>query len=536
MTASSAAADDEVAAPAYDPRRVVSLEQLQILNLIVDPMWIFDSVERKMRWANDAGVELWNSSSLDELLARDFTDMSTATAMRLDETLMRCQLGQHVVDQWTYYPKGQAKTVHVNLSGVRIEGDRAATSTSTPNDDSNLPYMCLLNEGVPVVQEELDNEVLRGVEMLRHLPISICQFDMDGKTMFQNPEACLLEDESSQGAAAEEEEKVELEAANKEEGHSVSAAADKEGTMDASKDANDCSGEAAQKNRNDSAQEGKQVQKPPNEKNNEDKATSARRKRRSSTPVTNTTNSLHEGNKHDNHQHHKLPPKKKKAAGDLVHRFVDTKIGQQVLHQIQTSETPLDLEAMLHSQKGQTWSHVQLRQSKDPVTGERVILYSAQDKSDAVKFRKEREARKQKSEFLAIMAHEIRTPLHQVTGFVDLLDQTELTKEQKSFVRLLKSSAQGLMTVINDVLDYSKLEAGKMKLENIPYEPLSVTKGSMEAVRASSEERKLYLKLEWDKTIPFKLKADPNRLRQVGTGHVGAQQCLCRICTNVGLG
>ena len=109
----------------------------------------------------------------------------------------------------------------------------------------------------------------------------------------------------------------------------------------------------------------------------------------------------------------------------------------------------------------------------------------------------------------------VRTPLHQVTGFVDLLGDTELTKEQKSFVRLLKSSAEGLMTVINDVLDYSKLEAGKMKLENIPYEPLSVVKGCIEAVQASAEERNLYVKLEWDKKIPFKLKADPNRLRQI---------------------
>ena len=71
------------------------------------------------------------------------------------------------------------------------------------------------------------------------------------------------------------------------------------------------------------------------------------------------------------------------------------------------------------------------------------------------------------------------------------------------------------MTVINDVLDYSKLEAGKMKLENIPYEPLSVVKGCIEAVQASAEERNLFVKLEWDKNIPFKLKADPNRLRQI---------------------
>jgi signal transduction histidine kinase len=77
------------------------------------------------------------------------------------------------------------------------------------------------------------------------------------------------------------------------------------------------------------------------------------------------------------------------------------------------------------------------------------------------------------------------------------------------------SSAQGLMTVINDVLDYSKLEAGKMKLESIPYEPLNVVEGSLAAVRASCEERGLYLNMDWDCKIPFRVMGDPNRLRQI---------------------
>ena len=71
------------------------------------------------------------------------------------------------------------------------------------------------------------------------------------------------------------------------------------------------------------------------------------------------------------------------------------------------------------------------------------------------------------------------------------------------------------MTVINDVLDHSKLEAGHMKLENIPFEPLAVAKGSIEAVRASCADRHLYQRLDWDIKIPLKLNKDPNRLRQI---------------------
>jgi len=115
------------------------------------------------------------------------------------------------------------------------------------------------------------------------------------------------------------------------------------------------------------------------------------------------------------------------------------------------------------------------------------------------------------------MAHEIRTPLHQVIGCIDLLDQSPqpMTREQKRYVKLLQSSVQGLMTVINDTLDYSKLEAGKMKMESIPYEPRSVVEGSMAAVRARCEEKNLSLTVDWKTDIPFRILGDPNRFRQV---------------------
>jgi CheY-like chemotaxis protein/nitrogen-specific signal transduction histidine kinase len=143
-------------------------------------------------------------------------------------------------------------------------------------------------------------------------------------------------------------------------------------------------------------------------------------------------------------------------------------------------------------------------------------LYSARDISDAIQAKKDREAKEQKSEFLAIMAHEIRTPLHQITGFIDLLDQTtDLDEEQRSYVKPLKTCTKGLLTVISDVLDYSKLEAGKMKIECIPYEPKSVLEGALEAVRATCEEKDLSLTMDWGKEIPFTLSGDPNRLRQI---------------------
>lgn len=309
-------------------------------------------------------------------------------------------------------------------------------------------------EGVPLVKEELLQANLRGVEMIRHLPMAVCQFDMEGKLMFQNPEASMIQKTSpSTDQPSHRPEKP--------------AEIDTDKGMD---DSNHSKSSLNESFRSESTGD-----------------------ERNPKLVSNLT-----------------------PDGHLLQRFVDPNVGRAILAEIQSPEkNKVDLEAMINTRKGAKWSAIQLRKGKDPVTGETVILYSANDKTDAIRAEEERKAREQKSEFLAIMAHEIRTPLHQVTGFIDLLDQTALNVEQRSYVRLLKSSAQGLMTVISDVLDYSKLEAGKMKLECIPYEPLCVVEGSLAAVRTSCEEKKLYLNLEWNKGIPYKLKGDPNRLRQV---------------------
>jgi signal transduction histidine kinase len=85
-----------------------------------------------------------------------------------------------------------------------------------------------------------------------------------------------------------------------------------------------------------------------------------------------------------------------------------------------------------------------------------VILSSARDITDVIEAKKEADAANmQKSEFIAVMAHEIRTPLHQVVGFIELLGMTKLNKEQAGFVRLLQGAAMSLMAVINDLLDYT---------------------------------------------------------------------------------
>ena len=133
-----------------------------------------------------------------------------------------------------------------------------------------------------------------------------------------------------------------------------------------------------------------------------------------------------------------------------------------------------------------------------------------------------REASRAKSEFLANMSHEIRTPMTSIIGYADLLLDPETTPtERLTHIQTIRRNGEHLLSILNDILDLSKIEAGKMTIENVRCSPSMIIVDVASLMRVRAKEKGLFFEVHYQTPIPETIQSDPTRLRQVLMNLVG---------------
>jgi PAS domain S-box-containing protein len=150
------------------------------------------------------------------------------------------------------------------------------------------------------------------------------------------------------------------------------------------------------------------------------------------------------------------------------------------------------------------------------IEGSIIDITERMERNRAEQDRKAAEAASQaKSEFLANMSHEIRTPMNGIVGMIELLTMLPLTSRQKEYIDSISCSAESLLTVLNDILDYSKIEAGKLEIESVPFNLRDTMEQVGQLMAAQARNKDIDVMVHFPPDIPHVVIGDPTRIRQI---------------------
>jgi len=202
---------------------------------------------------------------------------------------------------------------------------------------------------------------------------------------------------------------------------------------------------------------------------------------------------------------HEVPDGASEQDAELCHHF-----------QIQTSAAPrivLFTSKVLRDHDGTIEGWVGTLADVTAEAGAKAAMAEARDQAT--------EASRLKSDFLANMSHEIRTPMNGVIGMADLLLVTRLDARQREYAQTVRNSGEALLVIIDDILDFSKVEAGKLEVEDVLFSPVTVTEDVLDLLAPSAQAKGLEVIANVDADVPGAINGDPGRLRQVLTNLVG---------------
>ena len=150
------------------------------------------------------------------------------------------------------------------------------------------------------------------------------------------------------------------------------------------------------------------------------------------------------------------------------------------------------------------------------ITDQKKVEEEILSAKDAAEF-----ASRAKSEFLANMSHEIRTPLNAIIGMVEVFKDTTLNVEQENFLNVLELNSEALLSIINDIIDLSKIDSGQVELDDIPFNLKELIEQAIAMLTVKAKEKNLKLQINLEHNLTTELTGDPNRLRQILVNLIG---------------